>query len=685
MTEENNKYTILISDDSPTILDMLQYMLSEMGYNVVTAQDGLEAIEKTYDHSPDLILLDILMPKMTGYQVCRLLKEDNATKDIPIIILTSKIEKSNRFWGIETGADGYLTKDFEPEQLFEEIEKHLSSSDRQSRVIASDQKRNITLANVLEQVNLLLDRKLFHSTIVNEIRRISQSRIDLDETIQELIQMLDSICDFSGAAIIVKDEPVLFMAIVPTEITAEYIEDLKIRTFEKVPEELRFSEDPIIKIIKTDLSPDSTRRQEDRDVSQITDFLFLPMTMKGEFFGGISLTNNIGDSWQDETLYTLQTFAKEAVLVLNQALLTKNLTKSHLEIQKSNEHLKEMNEKLEDAIHELKNTQTQLVQSEKMAGLGQLVAGVAHEINTPAGAINAAIDNIMNYVSEISALQRLLLDSNLSEKERKIYFDALHLSIDSHLKGLRLSTLERRKKTKEIEKYLSEFDYEDAKTVARSYANMHIDEYIPQLLNMAKEKNNSNIMDPMKNFSNLAQSVRDIKVSIDAITRLVKALKTYSHLDQSEVARADVHEGIETTLTIMHNQLKYGIEVIKSYQELPPITCFVNELNQVWTNIIHNAIQAMGGRGELRIETYQKDASVAVKITDNGPGIPVEIQKKIFEPFFTTKKAGEGTGMGLGLVTQIVEKHKGSISVESEPGKTSFEVVLPISGVEEEG
>ncbi|MFC1853637.1 response regulator, partial [candidate division CSSED10-310 bacterium] len=674
MEAEAQNYTILIADDSPTILDMLQFMLGEMEYNVVTAEDGLEAIERTYDHNPDLIILDLLMPKMGGYQVCRLLKEGQTTKHIPIIILTSKIEKSTRFWSIVTGADSYLTKDFEPEQLFEEIEKLLTQYPPSERPAPLETKRNITLESVLEQVNNLYDSKLFQSTIVNEIRRISQSRIDLDETIRLLLHMLDSISDFSAAAIILEDEPVNLVIYIPGEAEPEFIEDFKIRIFTEMPKHASDGIPPQIKILQKD---ENSEHQEMAEITSIHSFQFLPMTMRGEFFGGVALASGSEGQWQDETLETLNLFAKEAVLVLNQSILMRNLKDSHMEIQKSNEHLKEMNEKLEDAIQELKETQTQLVQSEKMAGLGQLVAGVAHEINTPAGAINAAIDNILNYVKNISGNEKTLLEQNLTEAEIELYFLCLSQAIISQLEGQRMSTMERRKKTKEIEKHLQAASIEDARTLARNYASMHIDDYMPDLVALYKEKGSLQIVDPLINFSQMAMSVRDIKISIDAITRLVKALKTYSHLDQSQVARVDIHEGIETTLTIMYNQLKYGIEVIKNYSELPQINCYVNELNQVWTNIIHNSIQAMGGRGELTIETYQKNDDIAIKITDNGPGIPPEIQEKIFEPFFTTKKAGEGTGMGLGLVTQIIEKHQGQINVESVPGKTSFEVLLP--------
>jgi signal transduction histidine kinase len=185
-------------------------------------------------------------------------------------------------------------------------------------------------------------------------------------------------------------------------------------------------------------------------------------------------------------------------------------------------------------------------------------------------------------------------------------------------------------------------------------------------------------LDFLDTLGNLSLAVHDVRLSTDAITRMVKALRSYSHPDQAEMAEADIHDGIETTLTLLRNQIKYGIVVERRYSRLPPVFCNVNELNQVWTNIIHNAIQAMKGMGRITIETYQLDGYVGVRITDTGPGIPEEIRGRIFDPFFTTKDQGEGTGMGLGIAQQIVQRHRGRIQVRSEPGRTTFEVLLPL-------
>ena len=159
------------------------------------------------------------------------------------------------------------------------------------------------------------------------------------------------------------------------------------------------------------------------------------------------------------------------------------------------------------------------------------------------------------------------------------------------------------------------------------------------------------------------------------------ALKTYARYEQSgEKTAASLTEGIETILTLYQNQLKQGVEVIKNYAEIPPVMCYPDELNQVWTNLIHNALQAMDYRGTLKIELTEQSGQAKISVTDSGKGIPEEIKGKIFDPFFTTKPAGEGSGLGLDIVKKIVQKHQGKIEVESIPGQTIFHVFLPMSG-----
>ena len=178
----------------------------------------------------------------------------------------------------------------------------------------------------------------------------------------------------------------------------------------------------------------------------------------------------------------------------------------------------------------------------------------------------------------------------------------------------------------------------------------------------------------------IAGLLNEIESSTSRISDLVKAIKEYTFMDQSPVQNVDIVKTIENTLTILNHKLKKGVAVERDYQKVPLlVNSFGSELSQVWTNVIDNAIDAMGGSGKLRVRTYRQDDCVVVEIADNGPGIPPEVEPRIFEPFFTTKGVGEGTGLGLDTVQRIVKKHRGSIRVHSKPGDTRFQVWLPLA------
>jgi signal transduction histidine kinase len=178
----------------------------------------------------------------------------------------------------------------------------------------------------------------------------------------------------------------------------------------------------------------------------------------------------------------------------------------------------------------------------------------------------------------------------------------------------------------------------------------------------------------------IATLLNEIESSTSRISDLVGAIKEYTYMDQTPVQNVDIVKSLETTLTIMNHKLKRGVVVKRDYEQIPLlVNSFGSELNQVWTNLIDNAVAAMDGNGELRVRTYREDNCVVVEIADNGPGIPADVKPHIFEPFFTTKGVGEGTGLGLDTVQRIVKKHRGSIQVDSKPGDTRFQVWLPVA------
>jgi signal transduction histidine kinase len=176
-------------------------------------------------------------------------------------------------------------------------------------------------------------------------------------------------------------------------------------------------------------------------------------------------------------------------------------------------------------------------------------------------------------------------------------------------------------------------------------------------------------------------NMHNIALAADKTSKVVFALKNYSHTRQSEsVEPASLANLLDTVLSIYHNQLKYGIEVSTDYDDVPKVPCFADELSQVWTNLVSNAMQAMEGRGTLHVELRNLGNVAQVRITDSGPGIPEHVQPRIFEPFYTTKERGQGTGLGLDICKKIVAKHEGRIYFDTEPGRTTFIVELPIEG-----
>ncbi|MBI9034357.1 MAG: GHKL domain-containing protein [Bacteroidales bacterium] len=345
------------------------------------------------------------------------------------------------------------------------------------------------------------------------------------------------------------------------------------------------------------------------------------------------------------------------------------------EHQKTQLLLIEKNNKLESTISQLKQAQSQLIQSEKMASLGNLIAGIAHEINTPIGAIKASLGNLDNSI-KLAINAYLSKVDLLNEKERDLI---TQLYLKSQKSSFELSSRERRVRKKEIIRILEEQQIKDTSTISETLLYMGIYEGFEDLIPLIKEAENVIVFEKAKTLASLYKNKNTIALAADKAAKTVFALKKFSHKGiQDEMQEVDIIDGIETILTIYHNQIKYGVEVVREYKPIPPILGIVDEITQVWTNLIHNAIQAMNHNGTIVIRTYSENGNVYVSIKDSGKGIPKEIADRIFEPFFTTKPAGEGTGIGLDIVKKIIENHKGSITFESIPDiGTTFTVSFP--------
>ena len=328
----------------------------------------------------------------------------------------------------------------------------------------------------------------------------------------------------------------------------------------------------------------------------------------------------------------------------------------------------------------LNQNEALLHQQEKMAALGTLSAGLAHELNNPAAAAQRSASQLKETQSRWLDLTHQIEAVAFQESQTTLFNGFMQEASRRFESPLKLDALEKIDLVDQLQTWLEANGTESAWELAPTIVNFgwNIEsletlkrELPPSLFHLSIQWLGTGCL--------MMGLLSEVLQTTERISQIVHAVKSYTYLDQAPLLEVDIHEGLESTLVIMQHKLKGGVTVKREYSpNLPRIEAFASELNQVWTNIIDNAIDAMNGKGEIKIKTYQEDNQVIVEITDNGPGIPEEIQSRILEPFFTTKAPGQGTGLGLHISHDIVaNRHHGQLLVESKPGKTNFKVILP--------
>ena len=334
---------------------------------------------------------------------------------------------------------------------------------------------------------------------------------------------------------------------------------------------------------------------------------------------------------------------------------------------------------LRTVMGRLRSTEAMLREREKLAALGTLSAGLAHELNNPAAAVQRSAsllkDELDRWAAATGALGAVVDDQAHAE-----YIAELATEVARHAaEPVALDPLDASDMAWELETFLSDRGIADPGELASAlviggWDRAHLDRIEAQFPGEALGR----VVAWLAAGSAVHALVAEVGTGAHRISEIVKAVKEYSFMDQAPAQRVDVRSGLDNTLVILRPKLKAGVTVARDYEaDLPEIDAFGSELNQVWTNILDNAIDAMGGAGEIRIRAFTRDADLVVEICDNGPGMPPEVRDRIFEPFYTTKGPGSGTGLGLHISHNVVARHGGRINVRSRPGETCFEVCLP--------
>ena len=321
----------------------------------------------------------------------------------------------------------------------------------------------------------------------------------------------------------------------------------------------------------------------------------------------------------------------------------------------------------------------------KLISLGTMAAGLAHELNNPAAAIGRSAAEAREAFQEASEKAVELGNLPLTEEQRS-FVAGLPQEVGQK-SGTTLDSLEVSDLEDDLAVWMEDHGVEEGWEISPTLAGVGLDTvWLEGLAEKVPEEALGGVLGWLSATVAGGGLLREIEGGSARISELVGAIKTYTHMDKATSKKVDVHAGLNSTLIMLGHKLKKGdVEVVRDYEkDLPHVCGHAGELNQVWTNLLDNAIDAVGGRGRITVRTASENGRVLVEVSDDGPGIPEEVRERIFEPFYTTKDVGEGTGLGLDISYRVVvEDHGGDIRVFSEPGDTRFQVRLPVDGTGE--
>lgn len=565
---------ILIVEDDFISRNLLKKMLIEMGHQVVETENGRQAWELLLKRPIYLVIADWMMPEMDGLELCRNIRRVSFDGYIYIVVLTSKDRRKDLVEVFQAGADDYIPKPFDPEELKARVATGLRVVELESRhkkmqnILLESRNKLRTVIDALQEEIIAIDRDYSIVTVNKAFALRLGAKAE---------EMIGRRCFDEGDEIVA---PHSFLLDLRPLVEA---------VFDKgAPQHLLY-----------------TYRDEQGAISY-KQIQGLPIAHADR--GGVAQALIVSKDITEDRRKTGEINAlNEKVIGIAAEVEARNAS-------------------LASAMKRLEATQAQMVQSEKMAIIGQLAAGVAHEINNPTGFVSINLKTLDGYHGQLSALlagHQELLQALQAPASRALQ-DDIKVKIDA------IKALE------------AEID-----------ANF--------LINDSRDL------------------IRDCREGTDRIKKIVLDLKAFAHPGEEALQSTDINKGLESTLNVVHNELKFKATVTTELGLLPMVQGYPQQLNQVFMNILVNAAQAIESRGEIHIKTQKaEDGLVEIVISDTGCGIPEENIPRIFEPFFTTKEQGKGTGLGLNIAHNIIKKHNGVIAVQSQVGKGStFTIRLP--------
>jgi PAS domain S-box-containing protein len=734
----SDRGNIFIIHDDATSVSELQQLLIDDGYTVATAVSGTHLIESLTASESNLILLNTHLSYTNPFELLEKLKANRQTQDIPVILMTTTDDYETRLKGLESG-DDLIVEPYDVREVLARIERQVTVSKvrmalRESEakfrsvmesaidaIISGDSDGNIrswnsaatalfgfTEAEVIGHPIELIIPERYRKSHQEGIRRVSSGGPShvIGKTV-ELSAIRKDGTEFPvelSLATWFLDEKRYYTGII-RDISERKQAEQKFRSVTESAIDAIISADHKGEIVSWNKAATNILGYTEEEAVGKQLELIIPDRFHEAHRNGMARYTKTGEGHVIGTTVELAARTKSGEEVPIELSLStwmvreeryytgiirdigerkraeEALRQSERELREKTEEMQIKNKALEDTLNQLNEMHNQLIIQEKMASLGRLSAGMAHELNNPAASAQRGAAQLQARFTNWQNIQVHMNEANFDKTQLEKILELDEIARRRARKPIELNAIARSDRESALEEWLQQRHIAITDDIVPALVSFGYEQ--DELEGLAKIFNKQQFTAVIEWLSfkfAIYSLVDEIGIGTGRIVELVTALKTYTYMDKAPVQSVDVREGLDNTLIILNNKLKKGVTVVRQYAEdLPVIQAYAGELNQVWTNIIDNAIDAMDGEGTLIVRAREEDQWIVVEIEDNGRGIPAENQSKIFDPFFTTKGPGVGTGLGLNISRNlIVQKHKGKVSVKSQPGSTCFSIRLPI-------